>query len=180
MRDEAKLEPGRGGLVPATEGWFVVNVGDTAWRSDPYFGSDCRFESESHRFRDVGINISVLQPGQRNCYYHSEQADEHFLVLHGECLLLVEGEQRRLGAWDFVHCAPGTEHVFVGAGDSPCAILMVGDRVEQEKIQFPRSELALRHGAGVDVETNSPDEAYAAFERPEPKHPAGWETLPWA
>ncbi len=181
MRDEAKLEPGPGGLAPATDGWFVVNVKSTAWRTDPYFGSDCRFESEGHGFRDVGVNISVLQPGQRNCYYHSEQADEHFLVLHGECLLLVEGEERPLQAWDFFYCAPGTEHVFVGAGSGPCAILMIGARTQDEKLLYPRSELALRHGAGVEVETTSPREAYAAFETPpEPKRPDGWNTLPWA
>jgi uncharacterized cupin superfamily protein len=180
MREEAKLEPGPGGLVPVTDGWFVVNVKDAAWRDHPHFGADCRFEADGHWFGGVGVNISVVQPGQPNCYYHSEEADEHFLVLHGECLLLVEGEERRLGPWDFVHCAPGTEHVFVGAGDGPCAILMVGGRAEEEKLLYPRSAVALRHDAGVEIETTSPDEAYAAFERPAPGRPSGWDTLPWA
>lgn len=180
MPEEAKLEQGPGGLAPTTGGWFVVNVRDTAWRDHPVFGADCRFEGQRHWFAGVGINISVLQPGQPNCYYHSESADEHFLVLHGECLLLVEGEERRLGAWDFVHCPPGTAHVFVGAGEAPCAILMVGERGEEEKILYPRSELALRHGAGVETETPSPEEAYAAFDRPQPGSPVGWDTLPWA
>ena len=180
MREEAKLGPGPGGLAPATSGWFVVNVRDTAWRTHPVFGADCRFESQEHWFAGVGINICVLQPGQPNCYYHGESAVEHFLVLHGQCLLLVEGEERRLGAWDFVHCAPGTEHVFVGAGEEPCAILMVGAREEEEKLLYPRSDLALHHGAGVEVETTSPEEAYAAFDRPEPGRPEGWDTLPWA
>ena len=180
MRDEAALEAGPGGLAPTGPGWFVVNVRDTAWRDHPVFGADCRFESDANHFDGVGLNICVLQPGQPNCYYHSEQADEHFLVLHGECLLLVEGEERKLRAWDFVHCPPGTEHVFVGAGDAPCAVLMVGDRQEQEVLLYPRSELALRHGAGVEVETSSAREAYAAFGRPGPGRPQGWDELPWA
>jgi uncharacterized cupin superfamily protein len=180
MREEAKLEQREAGLAPASDGWFVVNVRDTAWEDHPFFGAGCVFESREHAFAGVGFNICVLQPGQPNCYYHSEDADEHFLVLHGECALLVEGEERQLGAWDFVHCPPGTEHVFVGAGEVPCAILMVGARPEEEKLLYPRSELALRHGAGVEVETTDPRQAYAAFERPEPARPAGWDTLPWA
>ena len=151
MPDEAKLESGPSGLAPATPGWFVVNVKDAAWRDHAVFGADCRFESEEQGFAGAGINVCVLQPGQPNCYYHSEEADEHFLVLHGECLLLVEGEERRLGAWDFVHCPPGTEHVFVGAGGGPCAILMVGARPVEEKLLYPRSDLALRHHAGVEL-----------------------------
>jgi len=180
MVQEAELAAGESGVSPSGPGWFVVNVADTAWRDHPKFGADCRFESHGAWFTGVGINVCVLQPGQPNCYYHSEQVDEHFLVLSGECLLLVEGEERSLRAWDFFHCAPGTEHVFVGAGDGPCAILMVGARVEPEQLFYPRSELALRHGAGVETETPSADEAYAAFERPEPGRPAGWDTLPWA
>jgi uncharacterized cupin superfamily protein len=180
MVEEAQLVKGESGLAPATRGWFVVNVADGAWRDHPYFGSDCRFESSDVDFKDVGINVSVIQPGQPNCYYHSETVEEHFLVLSGECVLLVEGQERRLRPWDFVHCAPGTEHVFVGSGDGPCAILAVGARVEDEHLLYPRSELALRHGAGVETETTSPQEAYAAFERPGLGRPAGWEALPWA
>jgi uncharacterized cupin superfamily protein len=177
---EAQLEEGEFGAAPTTSGWFVVNVRDALWRSHPFFGSSCRFESLEAPFTSGGVNIRVLQPGQPNCYYHAESVDEHFLALAGECLLLVEGEERRLGAWDFVHCPPGTEHVFVGAGDGPCVILMVGARVEDSSIVYPRSDLALRHRAGVETETHSPAVAYAAFERPEPGRPAGWDSLPWA
>jgi uncharacterized cupin superfamily protein len=111
--------------------------------------------------------------------YHAENQQEDFLVLHGECLLLVEEEERRLRAWDFVHSPPGTRHVFVGAGDGPCAILMVGTRKgEQEELFYPASELALKHGAGVDEETPDPSVAYARFSRSEPGQipPSG---LPW-
>ncbi|MBA2296459.1 MAG: cupin domain-containing protein [Actinobacteria bacterium] len=79
-----------------------------------------------------------------------------YLVLAGECLLLVEGEERRLRAWDFVHCPAGTEHIFVGAGAGQCLIYMAGARTAEREIVYPRSELALRHGAGVETETSSP------------------------
>ena len=178
--DEARLQEGQSGLEPAGEGWFTVNVRDAAWRTGEAFGSATRFESRDASFPQLGINIRVLQPGQPNCLYHRESLQEDFLVLHGECLLLVEGEERPLRAWDFVHLPPGTEHVVVGAGDGPCAILMTGARDENEELHYPFSEVASRHGASATEATDSPEEAYARYEASRPGRPAGWDALPWA
>jgi uncharacterized cupin superfamily protein len=155
---EARLESTEGGLVPEGEGWFVLNARDAKWL-DGEFGAYTRFEGEP-RFSSLGFNIGVLAPGQPACMYHGEDEQEDFLVLAGECLLLIEGEERRLRQWDFVHCPAWTEHVFVGAGDGPCAILAVGTRSGGDVI-YPRSELALSHGAGVEQDTPEPREAYA-------------------
>jgi uncharacterized cupin superfamily protein len=87
--------------------WFVVNVRDARWRTHETFGASCRFEMPETPFEQLGINIRVLQPGQPNCLYHSESLQEDFLVLAGQCLLLVDGEERPLQAWDFVHCPAG-------------------------------------------------------------------------
>lgn len=162
---EAKLIEREGGLEPEGPGWFVLNAREARWL-DGHFGAYTRFEGES-RFPEVGINIGVLAPGQAACYYHGEDAQEDFLVLSGECLLLIEGEERPLRAWDFVHCPPWAEHVFVGAGDGPCAILAIGRRREGGVV-YPVSEVALRHGAGVEVETREPDEAYEGLPKDEP------------
>jgi uncharacterized cupin superfamily protein len=162
MISEAGLTTADGGKEPRGEGWFVVNARDAVWREEPSLGRACRFEGDV-RFPQFGINIHILMPGQPNCMYHAENVQEDFLVLSGECLLLVEGEERRLRAWDFVHCPAWTEHVFVGAGDGPCAILMVGARPDKN-VRYPVNELARRHGAGVDQATDSPREAYARFE----------------
>ena len=165
MVDEARLEKTENGFVPRGEGWFVVNAREAPWWDSDAFGSACVFEGDV-RFAQVGINIQVLSPGQPNCMYHGENAQEDFLVLAGECLLLIEGEERPLGQWDFVHCPAWTEHVFVGAGDGPCAILMVGARSEDEELLYPVAEVARRHDAGVAEETSSAEEAYAPFPRP--------------
>jgi uncharacterized cupin superfamily protein len=155
---EAPLERSEHGLAPNGEGWFVLNVRDAKWM-DGHFGAYTRFEGEP-RFPKLGFNIGVLEPGQPACYYHAENEQEDFLVLSGECVLLIEGQERPLRQWDFVHCPAWTEHVFVGAGDGPCAILAVGTRLTDEVV-YPRSELALRHRAGVERETRSGREAYA-------------------
>jgi uncharacterized cupin superfamily protein len=112
--------------------------------------------------------------------YHAESGQENFLVLAGTCLLVVEEQERPLRAWDFVHCPSGTAHVFVGTGDGPCVILMVGARREGGSILYPRSEAALGHDAGVTTETPQPAEAYAPFPAWQLGRPAAWPELPWA
>jgi uncharacterized cupin superfamily protein len=191
MVDEARLEEVGSGLAPVSDGWFVVNVRDAAWVTNDAFGARCAFEGgmpalrnrpdlPAHRFAQVGFGLRVIQPGRPSGMYHAESGQEDFLVVAGECLLLVEGEERRLRAWDFVHCPPGTAHVFVGTGDGPCVIFMTGGRTEDKEIVYPRSELARRHGAGVEQETSSPTEAYAPFPHWHPERPASWTGVPWA
>jgi uncharacterized cupin superfamily protein len=161
MVPEASYERADEGVVAAGDGWFVVNATEARWFEGD-FGALTRFEGPTSRFAALGIKIGVLAPGQPACMYHGEDEQEDFLVLAGECLLLIEGEERRLGAWDFVHCPAWTEHVFVGAGDGPCTILAVGTRTRGGLI-YPASDLAQRHGAGVDKETSEPNEAYSGF-----------------
>jgi len=162
--NEAPLGPLGKGLAPQGAGWFVLNAREARWRADPTFGAYTRFEGEDDaKFEQVGINIGVLQPGQPFCLYHREGDQEDFLVLSGECVLLIEGKERPLKAWDFVHCPAHTDHVIVGAGDGPCAILAVGTRTG-DGVVYPVSEVALKHAAGVEQEAHTGAEAYAGLQ----------------
>ena len=176
---EAQLNDYGSGLAPAGDGWFVVNARDTAWWVTSELGSVCVFESPKAWFPQLGIKLSVLEPGQPNGLYHSESQQEAFLVLSGECRLLVEGVERLLRPWDFFHSPAGTEHIFVGAGDLPCVILMAGARSGDEQLHYPVSELAARYGASAEEETSDPDQAYARFEQGGLGRPAYWDHLPW-
>jgi uncharacterized cupin superfamily protein len=158
---EAAAERTETGVVATSPGWFVVNLADAQFRGNGANGAFASFEPADARYEHFGINVHVLWPGQSGGKYHAETAQEAFVVLHGEALLLVEGQERRLRQWDVFHCPPGTEHILLGAGDGPCAILMVGARGEQFTIEYPASALAARHGASVDVTTDDPDVAYA-------------------
>ena len=163
MVPEAPLERNDAGLYPAGEGWFVVNVRDAQWLDSHELGLYAPFEGRDAQFAELGTNVVVLRPGEPSCMYHAEDAQEDFLVLAGQCLLIVEGQERSLRAWDLVHCPPMTEHVFVGAGDDPCLLLGTGARRKGRALVYPVSEAALKHGAGVEVETGNPAEAYARF-----------------
>jgi uncharacterized cupin superfamily protein len=154
--------------------WFVVNVAEApAWHSQNA-GSYVKFESDDNPFPHFAINIHVLRPGEPNGKYHAENQQECFLVLDGECLLLVEEEERLLRQWDFVYCAPGVRHIFVGAGDAPCAILMVGYRAPEEIVEYPASELAARYGAQAPWPTSEPSEAYSDWDREMRPGRLGW------
>jgi uncharacterized cupin superfamily protein len=179
---EARLEDAGSGLAPVGEGWFVVNVRDAEWWFAESRGARCAFENEYGdspvEFTHFGINLTVLEPGQTSLY-HAEENQESFLVLTGECALVVEEEERRLRPWDFFHCPPWTRHAFAGAGDGPCAILMVGAR-SGPGVSYPVSELAARYGASVAEDTSDWRQAYATVEWFRRERPPGWARLPWA
>jgi len=149
--------------VPSGEGWFVLNAREGRWRLWDGLGARLSVEGDLD-FPQVGVNLYALAPGEPIGMYHWEACQEDFLVLSGEALLIVEGEERRLRRWDFVHCPARTGHIIVGAGDGPCAVLAIGAREhppEEAWGGYPVNDLAQRHGAGVDHETDDADIAYA-------------------
>jgi uncharacterized cupin superfamily protein len=174
---EAPLEETGHGLVPAGDGWFVLNAQDARWRHRPGRGERLPFEGEAE-FPQVGVSLYVLGPGEPIGMYHWEAGQEDFLVVAGEALLLVEGQERPLRHWDFVHCPPGTKHMIVGSGAAPCVVMAIGARGHEAGGSwggYTVDATALRHGVGVERGTTSADEAYARFPDPEPtRYRDGW------
>ena len=168
---EAPLEQTEHGLAARGDGWFVLNAREACWYDRGPRGKLCHFE-EGVDFPQLGVHIYVLEPGQPMSMYHWEADQEDFLVLAGEPLLLVEGEERPLRQWDFVHCPPRAEHTIVGAGDGRSIVVAVGARVDSVDNPnwggYPVADVALRHGAGVEQETTEAKEAYARFPASEP------------
>ena len=158
---EARVEDG----VPQTAGWFVVNAADAPWLHNE-LRAVCKFggEGEAH-FDDLGVALYWLEPGRAMSMYHHEAGQEDFLVLRGECLLICEGEERRVGELGLVHCPPRVPHTIVGAGDGPALVLAVGARKGKGTARYPVEPAAVRHGAGVEHETKTP---YARFSEPGP------------
>jgi uncharacterized cupin superfamily protein len=188
MVKEARLERVASGLAPVTSGWFVVNAAEAAWvTNDDWSGGVCIFESDEFVLRGrpdltsyekprAGFTIRVVPPGRPAGLYHAESVQEDFLILQGECLLIVEEEERHLRAWDFVHCPPMTGHTFVNTGTEPCVILATGNRRDDLERIYPRSETALRYDASTEADTAHPERRGSW----EVKRPPSWEELPWA
>ena len=177
MVPEAPLEQTEAGLRPAGNGWFVLNAREAAWRESEGRGQSCIFEGEPE-FSQIGIQLARLAPGEPLSMYHWEADQEDFLVLSGEALLIIEGEERPLRPWDFVHCPAEAKHTIVGAGQGNCLVLAVGAR---DKSTGPAwgaytvDEAAIRHRAGVEQETSEPAVAYRRFpERQPTSYREGW------
>jgi uncharacterized cupin superfamily protein len=186
MIEEARLESVASGLAPVSPGWFVVNARDAAWTNNDRVGGVCIFESDDFVLRGrpdleeyvkpaAGFGLRVMSPGQATSWYHAESVQEDFLILQGECILIIEDEERHLRQWDFVHCPPMTGHTFVATGDGPCVILATGNRRDDLERISPRSETALRYGAGSEVTTTDPERRGEW----EVKRPDRWYELPW-
>jgi len=164
MVREARIEDTDSGRVPAEDGWWIINLSEIGWTTVEGGGTWCVFEAPSARSRTLGIGVHILPEGETPGFYHLESEQEGFLVLSGECIAIVEGEERRMRQWDYLHCPPGTAHITVGAGPEPCAILMVGTRSPDSTTRYVVEPAASRYGASVEKETGSAEEAYA--ERP--------------
>jgi uncharacterized cupin superfamily protein len=157
---EARIEDTETGRLPADEGWFILNLEEIGWATVPGGGAWCVFEPPSARSELLGIGVHVLWPGDTPGMYHAESEQEGFLVLSGECIAIVEGQERRMRQWDYLHCPPDTAHITVGAGSRPCALLMVGTRRPDEWTRYIPDTAAARYGAAVEQETDSAREAY--------------------
>jgi len=177
MVQEARLESTDHGLVPQGDGWFVLNARDARWRPGEGRGAFCIFEGEPE-FSQYAMHLVSLGPGEPMAMYHWEADQEDFLVLSGEAVLIIEGEERPLRRWDFVHCPPGTKHVIVGAGAGPCLVLAAGARdlsTGPDWGGYTVDEAAVRHGASAERDTTEPEEAYARFPAREPQpYRDGW------
>jgi uncharacterized cupin superfamily protein len=152
--------------VAVLTGWSVRNARDLPWERDrprAYVA-----ELVPREGAQVGVNLWVLAPGDPMAMYHWEGDQEGFLVLSGEALLIVDGEERPLRQWDYFHCPPGVPHTIVGVGGGPTAILAVGARSGDDSGAYPYSELAMRHNASAEEETDEPKIAYARFPAVEP------------
>ena len=182
MVPEAELESTETGLVPKTGGWFVVNAREASWYHTDGRSAVCVFEAEEGEgeFDQLGINISVLNPGEIMAMYHWEADQEDFLVLAGEATLVIEGEERPLEQWDFVHCPPEAKHTIVGAGSGPAIVLAVGARDKSFGGKpgwgaYTVEPAAAKHGASVEQDTTEPKEAYAHLTRRErAEYRDGW------
>ena len=165
---EAQIEATPEGQVPVGGGWFILNLGEMAWETVPGFGIWRGFDAPDADPSQpgIGVHVHVLQPGEANGYYHAEAAQEGFLVLSGECIAIVEGEERRMRRWDYLHSPPGTAHITVGAGEEPCAILMFGSPDPRRKVEWIANETAARYGASVAKTTSRDTEAYGDLPDP--------------
>lgn len=171
---EVPLVKSEHGQVPEAgkDGWFVLNLSEAEWSGNDDYGNWCSFEGQRSRFQEVGVNVTVVNPGQPACLYHRESTQEGYFVLEGEATLLIEDQERPLRQWDYVHLPPGAAHVLVGAGSGPAAVLMLGARPLDCAIQYPSSDLARKHGAGTDRTYDTPEEAYGSIPgltRPTPR-----------
>lgn len=178
----ARLEPGpHGGLAPATAGWYILHLDDAVWVDNARRASAVLDGRCDELFRQYGCNVGVLRPGAPACAYHSERHfDEAFLVLDGTGILVMDGTERLVRAGDMVWCPRGTEHVFVGAGDAPCVLLLLGTRnfpleqTDPQSLHYPVNDVAARFGASVTVGTHDPDEAYAGWPESVPTATPPW------
>jgi mannose-6-phosphate isomerase-like protein (cupin superfamily) len=178
----ARVDESEHGLVVQSDGWFVLNAREMRWFESEGWGRFSNFGGNT-LFDQLGIGITVLGAGQPLSMYHWESDEENFLILAGTATLIVEGQERQLRQWDFVHCPPYAAHTIVGG---PCVGFGVGSRERHTEIapdgrrtgregesEYTVNDVAIRHGAAIEPGTPQ-DEAYARFPPRTPVRYGGW------
>jgi mannose-6-phosphate isomerase-like protein (cupin superfamily) len=168
--EEAEIEETEVGLLPKTQGWFIMSALETRWFDKPGQGHSVsltgynEYEAETF-FPMLGMSIRVAGPGDATTTYHWETEQEGFLVLSGEGIAIIEGEERPLKQWDFVHCPPGTRHAFAG-GEPPLVLLCASSRQFQKDGPWGYycfDETAAKYNAASPEDTQDGEIAYARF-----------------
>ena len=160
---EAKLVETGSALVPDGEGWFILNARDAAWETLAGTGAWVSFEAEGVP-NQIGAGFHLLPPGESTGFYHREGNQEGFLVLEGECLVVVEGEERAMRRWDYFHCPAETGHIMIGGSEQPCVLFMFGNRLADAGTHYPVEPAAAKHGASAAQPTDSSLQAYGPRE----------------
>ena len=171
--DEARIVETEAGKVVEGEGWFVLNAREVTYEAMPGRGAWSLFESGGS-FEHYGFGIHVLMPGETPGYYHAESAQEDFLVLSGECIAVVEGEERRLRPWDLpalpARDQPHHDRRGRWAVRDPHGRRALSGR----RVHYPVDEVAARHGASVAEPADESRDAYAGEDRTRSRVRAPW------
>ena len=73
-----------------------------------------------------GMNLIVLQPGQRGRIHSHDVQEEVFVVLEGELSLGLDGEEHTLGAGELVRVGPQVRRQLVNRGRQRVVVLALG------------------------------------------------------
>jgi len=161
-----------------SDDWGVVNARDAQWVAGDKTGVYCGFEDEANDdlFPQIGVNIRILEPGQAIGMYHYESGQEDFLVLDGEGIAIVDGEERPLRKWDLLHCEPGVAHMIKATGDAPLLLVCAGARTGEPHngTMYVANDVARKHGVSVEEDTPDSRAVYASYHFEWTEYRDGW------
>jgi uncharacterized cupin superfamily protein len=90
--------------------------------------SDERFQSLRRELgvSAFGMNLMILQPGQRGRIHAHDRQEEVYLVLEGELTLLIEGSEHVLGPDRLVRVAAPVRRQLINAGARRVVMVALG------------------------------------------------------
>jgi uncharacterized cupin superfamily protein len=134
--------------IAAMEGERRVHfVNPSAVRSDKSLG-------DAVGLRNIGIHIISIAPGDRSTEFHAHHYEEEALyVLSGHGTAVLGETTQTIGPGDFIGFPTnGVAHETINDGTEPLVCLVVGQRLQQEVVDYPRKGKRLyRHGKERNV-----------------------------
>ena len=107
--------------------------------------------------KNIGIHLITIAPGDKSTEFHSHKyEDEAIYILSGHGTEVIGETKQQIGPGDFIGFpAGGAAHETVNDGTEPLVCLVIGQRLAQDVVDYPRKGKRLYRNSGqrdmVDV-----------------------------
>jgi uncharacterized cupin superfamily protein len=100
--------------------------------------------------KNLGVHIMTVAPGERSSEYHCHKyEDEAIYVLSGRGTAVIGDMSHKIGPGDFLGFpGSGPAHETINDGDGPLVCLVIGQRLAQDVVDYPRAGKRLYRNSG--------------------------------
>jgi len=100
--------------------------------------------------KNIGIHLITIAPREKSTEFHSHKyEDEAIYVLSGCGAEIIGNETHKIGPGDFIGLpAGGPAHETVNDGSEPLVCLVIGQRLAQDVVDYPRKGKRLYRNSG--------------------------------
>jgi uncharacterized cupin superfamily protein len=100
--------------------------------------------------KNIGIHLVTIAPGDKSTEFHTHKyEDEAIYVLSGSGTEIIGDTSHKIGPGDFIGFpAGGAAHETVNDGTEPLVCLVIGQRLAQDVVDYPRKGKRLYRNSG--------------------------------
>ena len=100
--------------------------------------------------KNLGVHMMTVAPGDRSSEFHCHRyEDEAIYVLSGRGTAVIGDDSYKIGPGDFLGFpGSGPAHETINDGGEPLVCLVIGQRLAQEVVDYPRAGKRLYRNSG--------------------------------
>jgi uncharacterized cupin superfamily protein len=121
----------------------VHNLNSAAIRIDKSLGDEVGL-------KNLGIHLISIAPGDKSTEFHTHRYEEEAIyVLSGRGTEVIGDQSYKIGSGDFIGFTGGSAaHETINDGTEPLVCLVIGQRLAQDVVDYPRKGKRLFRNSG--------------------------------